>query len=171
MNKLIVSSVFALVAIVAHAQPSMDPPKELDSFKWMAGKWSASTHWNMEGQEFDSKMDMDHDFDGQFFRSRSVTDMMGMKMTELILVGYDAKAKKINSYTFANWAPTSRLETVTFEGDKAVWAGAGWDGGDGKMTVNRSTMTKVSATEIKFVLEFKEGEKWAKVAEGTFKKQ
>lgn len=37
-------------------------------------------------------------------------------------------------------------------------------------TVSRATLTRVSNTEMKFTLEFKAGEAWAKVGNGVFKK-
>lgn len=118
----------------------------------------------------DVKMDMETRYDGKFVYSESVMDMMGMKMVEKAFLSYDAATKSYKSYTFTNWAATPRIETLTVKGDVLVFLSEPWDGGDGKLTSSRATMTKVSATEAKFLLEFKDGDKWNKVGEGTFKK-
>lgn len=169
-----ISAFFALlftICGISFAQPSMEPPAEIKKFAWMNGDWAGDVHWSMEGQEMDSKMTMKISFEGQFQKVSTVTDMQGMKMTEEAYMGWDAKSKKYKMWTFTNFSPEPRFETGTLEGDKMVTQCEPWNMGMGDPIVARATLTKKSDKVVDFTLEFKQGDKWAKVASGTFKKK
>ncbi|HZH97891.1 MAG TPA: DUF1579 family protein, partial [Fimbriimonadaceae bacterium] len=134
------------------------------------GEWSGTTKWVMQGMEGEGPMTMKNEWEGQFLKSATVTEADGVKMTELSLLGWNAKTKKFDSWTFTNFGATPRLEHGELEGDKLVMASEPWDVMGQKME-GRGTMTKKSATEILFILEFKMDGKWVKAAEGTYRKK
>lgn len=149
----------------------MEAPAEIKKLGWMVGEWTGTIKMNMQGMEFESQSTMKNEFEGQFLKSASVMDMMGMKMTETMYMGWNAAKNRYESYAFSNFSPKPRIEYGTMEGDKMTMTSEPWEVGGEAPTVGRGTMTKKSDTEIHFILEFKEGDKWVKVGEGTYKKK
>ena len=162
----------ALFAVAANAQmPDLKPSPQIEKLSWMLGKWSGSIHWTMEGMEMDATMSFENVIDGQFVRSTSVMELMGMKMTESGFTGWDDKAKAYKSWTFTNFGAGPRTETGKVDGDSMVFTSDPWQTlMSPEATVSRTTMKKVSASEIKLTLEFQQNGQFAKVGEGTFKK-
>jgi hypothetical protein len=152
--------------------PSMDSAPELKKLDWYIGKWSGKVKWTMPGMpEAEEAMSFTNTWDGQFLKSTSVMDMMGMKMTESSYLGWNPKEKRYESYTFTNFAPTPRIEHGEMKGENTmVFTSLPWDVGGMEMS-SRATLVKKSDTEVSFVLEFKMGDKFEKAGEGTFKKQ
>ena len=148
----------------------MDPPKEISDLKWCLGEWSGTMHWSMQGQESDSPSKLKIDFDGQFLREVSTQEMMGMSLVETAYMGWNEKEKRYDCWAFSNFAPTPRVEHGTVDASKWVFESEPWTV-MGQVTVGRSTVTRVSDTEMKMTLEFKDGDNWNKVAEGTMKKK
>lgn len=170
--RFVVSFVMALSVCAGVLAQEMEPPAELKKFEWMVGSWEGSTKYNMEGMDMESKDTMDIRWDGQFLRITNVGDMGPMKMTETMFISWDAASKKYKSWSFTNFAPTPRIETAEAMGDKFVSISEPWSvPGMAEATVSRFTMTKKSDTEVSFLLEFKEGDKWTKVGEGSAKKK
>lgn len=166
--------IFALLSVatcVALAQEMPAPPKEMDIFKPMIGKWKGKMSWDMEGQKTDFTMVMENVWDGQFVRSHNTMDMGGMKMTETMMFGWDPEKGKYKSWSFTNWAPTPRIEWGTVQGNQQVWISEPWDAGMGEKTESRSTITRKDAKTCEFLLEFKTDGKFAKVMWGTLTKQ
>lgn len=161
----------ALLALAALA-PAQDmaPPEELGKLSWMFGTWKGSVHMNMQGMEMDADMTVTGKMEGMFARVDTVMDMQGMKMVENGYVGWDAKEKCYKSWTFTNFSSDPRIEKGQLTGDTFVSTSEPWTV-MGDTMVGRGTMKKLSDTEIAFVLEFKEGDKWTKAAEGKLKKQ
>ncbi|HWP31474.1 MAG TPA: DUF1579 family protein [Fimbriimonadales bacterium] len=153
------------------AQPSMTPPEEIRKFGWMVGEWSGKMKWLMEGMEGEMDMTLKNEFEGQFLKTTSAMDMMGEKFTEVSFMGWDASKKRYSSWTFTNFAPLPRIEHGTMDGNKLVFISEPWLVMSEEPTVSRATLTKISDKEVSFTLEFKQEEKWEKVAEGTFKKK
>lgn len=151
--------------------PSMDPPAELKKLDWYIGEWMGKVKWTMPGMApTDEEMSFKNEWEGQFIKSSAVMSMSGQKMTETSFVGWNAKTKKYDSYTFTNFSPMPRIEHGEMDGDKFVFTSDPWDVGGMEM-IGRASMVKKSDKEIAFVLEFKLGEKFEKVGEGTFKKK
>lgn len=149
----------------------MAPPKEMDHFKGMLGKWTGNMTWEMPDQpKMEFVMKMENSWDGQFMKSSNVMDMDGMKMTETMYFGWDAEKGKYKSWSFTNWAPTPRVEWGVVEGNKHVWNSEPWDGGMGEKTTTRTTMVIKDAKTVDMTLEFKMGDKFTKVMWGTLKK-
>lgn len=171
MKKAILWAIFGLTTGAFAQMPSLEPPAEVSALKWMVGEWTSKMHWTMEGQEMDVDMTLKNEFEGQFLKQTSVTDMMGMKFNEVGYLGYDKAKKKYFMYTFTNFGPTPRIEWGTFENNRMVMISEPWDAGMGAPMTSRATLTKKSDTEVHFLLEFKNGDKWDKVGEGTFKKK
>lgn len=171
MKRAILWVIFSLTATAFAQMPSLEPPAEVTAMKWMVGEWTSKVHWTMEGQEMDADMTLKNEFEGQFLKQTSTMDMMGMKFTEVGYLGYDKAKKKYYMYTFTNYGPTPRIEWGTLENNKMVMISEPWDAGMGAPMTSRATLTKKSDTEVHFVLEFKNGDKWDKAAEGTFKKK
>lgn len=147
-------------------------PAELKKLDWLLGTWEGKVAWTMPGMSGDSTMTMKSEWDGAFFKSVSTTDMGGMKSVETGYGWYDKDKKLYKFCTFTNFAPTPRFESGTFENDTLTMVSDPWETGmPGPATVARATMVKKSATEATFMLEFKNGDKWDKVAEGKFLKK
>jgi hypothetical protein len=155
---------------VAQDMPSMEPPPELKKLEWMLGDWTIDSHWDMNGQEFDSAGTLKVSWEGQFLKMVSSSDMMGAKFDETSYLGYDAKEKKYVLWSFTNWAPTPRVERGNFEGEAFVTVSDPWDVA-GQTVTGRATQKKVSDTEATMTLEFKMGDSWVKVAESKAKKK
>lgn len=172
MKRTLALLVVVLTAVAANAQmPDLKLSPQVEKLSWMLGKWSGNMHWTMEGSEMDSTMTYENTVDGQFIRSTSVMDIMGMKMTESGFTGWDEKAKAYKSWTFTNFGNLPRTETGKLDGDTLVFTSDPWQTlMSPEPTVSRTTMKKVSDSEVKFILEFQQNGKFEKVGEGTFKK-
>ncbi len=159
-------------AVYAAQEPVMAPPPELKKMQFMVGEWTGKMKWTMAGVPAESSdMPFKVEWAGQFLKTSSTMTMAGMSMVETGYIGWDAKRKDYTSWTFSNFAPMPRIEHGKFEGDKFISVSEPWDTGMGEPTVGRATTTKVTDIMISFLLEFKEGDKWNKVAEGTFTKK
>lgn len=164
----LLAAVFA--ACAASAQGPMEPPAELKKLDWMLGEWTSTVKWTYQ-MEMDVPYTVKCEWDGQFLKSTSKMDLMGMAMTQTAYYGWDAAAKKYRGWTFTNFSPEPRIESGTVSGDTLVMISEPWNVGTGELVVGRMTLTKKGATELHVVLEFKEGDKWVNAAEGTFKKK
>lgn len=173
MTRWILAATLLLVTVFAHAQaPSMEPPAELKKLDWMIGEWSGNVKMSMEGMDMEGVMTYSLSWSGQFIKGISVWDVQGMKMTEDMYMGWDPQKGKYSSYTFTNFAPTPRIEWGESKGDTTVWMSEPWITSPGQpATLSRVTLTKVSGSEMKFLLEFKAGDQWQKIGDAVFKKK
>ena len=164
--------VLASWSVLGLAQtPTIDPPAELKKLDWYIGEWTGKVKWSMPGMPpTDEEMSIKNVWDGQFIKSSSIMTMSGQKMMETSFVGWNAKTKKYDSYTFTNFAPTPRIEHGEMDGDKFAFTSDPWDVGGMEM-IGRASMVKKSDKEFTFILEFKLGDKFEKVGEGSFKKK
>jgi hypothetical protein len=165
--------IVSLAVAGATAAFSQEPPTisaELKALEWQIGTWEGTVKWSMPGMEGDSKMTMKSEWEGLFMKQTSTTEMQGMKMLEVGYLGYDPDKKKYSFHTFTSFAPTPRIEWGTVEGTKAVFVSDPWNV-MGQVTSSRATVVKKGDSEMAFTLEFKQGNSWSKVAEGTFKKK
>ena len=152
--------------------PDTSPAPEMMKFDWMVGEWTSTSTWNMpDAPEMNVESTMKVEWDGQFLRQTSVSDFDGfMKMTETMMFGYDPNKEKYHSTSFTNMAPTPRIEWGTLEGDTLVMVSEPWQI-MGDESVSRATLVKVSDDEMKFKLEFKYGDEWTVISDGTFKRK
>ena len=152
--------------------PDMSPSAEMQKWDWMVGEWTSTSTWNMpDVPEMGVETTMKVEWDGQFLRQTSVSDFDGfMKMTETMMFGYDPNKEKYHSTSFTNMAPTPRIEWGTLEGDTLVMVSEPWQI-MGDESVSRATLVKVSDDEMKFKLEFKYGDEWTVISDGTFKRK
>lgn len=158
-----------LVSAATMAQ-EVPAPAELKQLDWSIGSWEGNVKWLMPGMEGDSKMTFTNEREGHFVKSKSTSEMMGMKMTEIAYVGWNAKTGKFDSYTFTNFASTPRIEHGEVTGSKLVFVSEPWVTTSGTYT-SRATMQSPSPDTIQFFLEFQEEGKWVKAAEGQFKRK
>lgn len=170
-SRVLAAISFLVLGASAFAQvPDLNPPKQITDLSWSVGEWSGTMHWDMQGQQSDGPTTLVIDMEGQFLRQKSTQEVMGMAMTETAYMGWNEKDKRYDCWSFTNFAPTPRLEHGTVNGNTWVMESEPWDV-MGQLTTGRSTVTKVSDTEMKMVLEFKMGDTWTKVSEGTLKKK
>jgi hypothetical protein len=171
LKTFLLTLALAVSATLFAQAPSMEPPAELKKLDWYLGEWSGKVKWSfpdMPASEED--MSFKNEWEGQFMKSTSTMSMSGMKITEVGYTGWNAKTKKYDSYTFTNFAPTPRIEHGEIDGDKVVFLSEPWEVMGADMT-SRVTMMKKSAAELSFTIDFKMGENWQKVAEGSLKKK
>ena len=169
--RLVAALIFIFASISVFAQTAnLNPPKEITDLSWCLGEWSGSMHWTMQGTPaMDVATTLKVDMDGQFLREMFSQDMSGTAITETSYLGWNEKDKRYDRWIFTNYAPNPRIEHGTINGDVRVMESEPWNV-MGQTTAGRFTVTKVSNTEMKMMLEFKANDKWAKVSEGTFKK-
>ncbi|MBA3725133.1 MAG: hypothetical protein H0W86_01460 [Armatimonadetes bacterium] len=163
--------IVALAALLAFAlAPAQEKPSaEMERIAWMLGDWSGKVKWSIKGMNETVDMPYKAVMEGNFMKSTSSFQMMGMSFSEMSYLCWDSAKKRYSSYTFTKFAPTPRIEHGTLEGDKMVMISEPWTV-EGPMT-SRATITKKSDKEVHFLIEFKEGDKWVKTAEGTFTKK
>lgn len=174
LARFILSFVALLLFVGAHAQaPSMEAPPEIAKLTWTHGTWSGKVKFTMAGTpDMDADQTMTIEEDGQFLKAVTLTEMMGMKMKETTYMGWNADKKLYSAHTFTNFSPEPRVEWGTIEGDVWTMTSEPWKvGGQPEPTTGRVTLTRKSDTEMAFLLEFKEGDKWSKVAEGKLTKK
>ena len=173
MTRLLLAATLLLTTVFATAQvPNMEPPAELKKLEWMMGNWSGNVKMSMEGMDMEGMMTYSVTWSGQFLKSTSTWDVMGIKITEDGYTGWDAAKGKYSSYTFTNMAPTPRIEWGEMKDDTTIWTSEPWvTSHEAPATVSRATLAKLSNNELKFSLEFKTGDTWTKVGEGVFKKK
>lgn len=173
MNIKMMVSVLCVMAFgAATAQmPEMGPPAELKKLDWMIGEWTGSVNWTMEGMEGEMTHNLKHEWEGQFMKMTATGEMMGMTFTEVSYLAWDAKEKKLVSWTFTSFAPLPRIEKGTITGNTIVFISDPWDVPGGGPTVSRATLIKKSDSEMTLLLEFKEGDSWSKVGDGVYKKK
>lgn len=163
-------SLLALLSVSAFGQ-SFETPAQVKALDWMDGTWEGSIAMSIQGMDFEQKGTMTVVTDGNYKKITSNSETMGMTMVETSFCGWDAATSKYVMYTFANWVPTPRIERGSLEGTKLTMVSDPWDVPGMGPVVTRATMTKVSETEISFVMQFKEGDAWTPAGKGTYKKK
>lgn len=173
MRKALFALALVTFAVVGFAQ-GMDqsPPQQVKDLGWMVGKWTGTMDMDMDGQKTHMTVDVDIAFEFKFLKMTSVMDMQVVKMNEISYVFWDAKASKYAIHTYTDFADTPRIESGDMKDGALVTESLPWVvGGMPEPTVGRSTMKKVTDSEISTMLEFKQGDKWVVVATGTMKKK
>ncbi len=166
--RTMLTAVLACIAGAALAQ-EMGPPAELKKLDWFMGDWSGTIKWTFPGMAGEGVMSFSNVWEGQFMKNSSSMDMNGQKSTEVGFLGWNAKTKQYDSWTFTSFAPTPRVEHGTLTGDKIVFLSEPWDV-MGMAMESRAAVSKKGAAEIYFLLEFKMEGAWTKAGEGTFKR-
>jgi hypothetical protein len=172
-SRAIAAASFLVVAAFSIGQNASDlkPPKQISDLSWSVGKWSGSIHWTEPGTpEMDVMTTLVIDLEGQFLREKMTQEMMGLPITETAYMGWNEKEKRYDCWAFSNFAASPRIEHGTIDGKKWVFESEPW-AVMGQSVVGRSTVVMVSDTDMRMTLEFKMGDNWAKVAEGTLKKE
>ena len=172
MRKVFSALALLCLVVAGHAQAmDQEPPKEVKDLSWMVGKWTGTMPMEMQGQKMDVKATVTVTMDLKFIKLVTLNDMGFFKLNEVTYLHWDADAKKYGMTTFTDMADTPRYEDGTLKDGALVtvskpWAVPGMPG----PTTSRSTIKKVSDTEITVILEFKEGDKWTQVMKGNMKK-
>lgn len=172
MRRMLLMAAASIVSAFCFGQtPELTAPTEMKKFDWMVGEWSSTSKWTMEGMApMDVTSTFKAEWDGQFLKQSATSDFVGfMKMTETMMLGYDANKGEYVSYAFTNFAPTPRMEHGKLTGDTLVMVCDGWEV-MGAVTSSRATLTKVSNDELKVKLEFKTGDTWSTVTDGVYKR-
>lgn len=168
---MLLAGLIALSAVTVAQMPKAEPSAEMKKLDWQVGSWVGNVKWTMPGMEGDSTMTWKTEWDGPFLKSTSVMEVGGEKVTETGFVTFDQASKKYVMWTFTNMSVNPRIERGTLEGNSLVTVSDPWDVGMGEPSISRATVKKVSDKECTFALEFKMGDEWAPVANGTFKKK
>ncbi|MBX3111443.1 MAG: DUF1579 family protein [Fimbriimonadaceae bacterium] len=170
-----VLSALALTCLVAASfaqAPDQEPPKEIKDLSWLVGTWTGTSAMDMEGQKADVQVSVTVTMDMKFIKMVSVNDMGFFKLNEVTYLHWDAKAKKYGMSSYTDMADTPRVEEGEYKDGALVTVSKPWDvPGMPEPTTSRSTMKKVSDTEITIILEFKQGDKWVQVMKGNVKKK
>ena len=170
MRKILLIAAASFISTVCFGQAiDMAPPAEMKKFDWMVGEWTSTSKWTMTGMEpMDVTSSFKAEWDGQFLKQAATSDFAGFtKMTETMMLGWDAKRGEYVSYAFTNFAPTPRMEHGKLTGETLVMVCDSWDV-MGDVTSSRATLTKVNNDQLKIKLEFKEGDKWNVVTDAVY---
>lgn len=171
MKKIATTLLIAVAAVAICAQtPDMGPSAELKKLDWMLGEWTGKMNMDMMGSKFESVQNVKCEWDGKFMKTTSVMDVMGMKMTESMYMGYDPKTKKYTTHSFTNFSPYPRIETGELVGNKFVSISQLWEVDGMAPTTSRATLW-LEGKALKMTLEFKEGDKWTVVGSGSMTKK
>ena len=170
MRKILIFAAASIVAQACFGQtPDFAPSAEMKKLDFMVGEWTSVSTWSMEGMA-PTKVttSVKIAWDGQFLRQTTLSDYEGQfKMTETAMLGYDPAKKQYFSSAYTNVSPMPRTEHGTFDGTVMLMTSDPWEV-MGDATTGRATLTKVSNDEMKFKLEFKMGDKWVPVTEGSY---
>jgi hypothetical protein len=170
MRRALFFLIAVLSALPACAQfPGEELPPELKKLDWLMGTWSGSGNMTMQGMEQSFTIQMTNSWDGYFAKSVSTMDYSVIKVSETMMMGWDAKKGEYFSSAYTNMSPLPRVERGKMEGDALVMVSEPWEV-MGQSFVSRATMKKVDDSTIEFVLEFKNGESWEPASKVTLKK-
>lgn len=173
MKRFLLSLFVAACVVVPSVAQEMGPPVELKKLEWFLGEWTGKVKYTFPGEDpTEGEMAFKNEREANFLKSTSKFKMMGTDFVEIGYIAYNAKDKCYCSWTFTNFAPLPRIEHGTLDGDTVTFVSEPWEVGmPGGPTTGRATLKKKSDKEMTFTLEFKEGDKWNKVGEGTFTKK
>lgn len=163
---------FAFVAFSALAAPQQgDVPAELKAMSFYIGTWKGKVTWSMPGMDAATEEStLVNTWSGQFIKSESKMNVGGMEMVEASYVGWNSDKKMYVCYAFTNISPMPRIEWGSAkDANTFVFESEPWDV-MGSKTIGRATITKVGDNQMRFILEFKTGDTWMKVAEGNYTK-
>jgi len=162
------------IGMAAVAQEmEMAPPKEMKAVEFFLGNWTGTNKMTFGEQTMESPGSVKCDLflGGRFVRSMHVYDMAGMKFEGCHLLSYDTEKKKYVAWWFDQVSSQPMEMEGNFEGDgKLVMISKPTPMPGIGTAVFRSTWVKVSAQEVRFTLEQKDGEKWTPMIESVYKK-
>ena len=136
----------------------------------MLGTWSGSGKISFGGHAVDITSSLTISYEGQFLKEVSTDKSAGSTLTKTTMIGWDAKKNEYVSYTFTNMAPTARIAHGKLNGSTLVMVAEPWEA-EGFTTVERETISKVSGTKLKLILEYKQGDNWVKGMDFVLTKQ
>lgn len=169
MKRVALSLTIFLVAALGFAQ-EMPAPEELKKLDMFHGSWKGSIHGDMEGQKFEGAMTSSIAAEGMFVKVTNTMDIMGMKLTEVGYIGWDADKKKYSCHWFTNFGVTPRVELATVEGSKFVSLGEPWKSAGSTEAVSSRSTLSIEAGQMQLLVEFKMGDKWVPAFKGSLKK-
>lgn len=146
-------------------------PAEVKALDFMDGTWDFNLDMTIMGQTMTQTGTMTVSTEGMFKKMVAKGTTAGMESLEISYIGWQESKKRIQMYTFTDWAPTPREEYGTFDGKTWVTVSEPWDVPGVGVLVSRATLTKVSDKELSITIEFKNGDSWDKVGKGTYKKK
>lgn len=161
-------SVF-VVASAASAQFAT-PAKEISDLKWMVGTWETKGTFSMMGQEMEMTMEWTVTMEGPFIKGVSKQTIMGMDVMETSYLYYDAAKKELVMNSYTNLSDSPRVERGKAEANQVLLFSDPWMVMGNEMQ-SRSLLKKVSADEMSFKLEMKNGDSWDLASESVFKRK
>jgi hypothetical protein len=166
---------FACVLALAGVAQEMDmaPPKELKAVEFLLGSWSGTNKMSFGDQTMDSPGTVKSDLflGGRFVRSLHVYEIAGMKFEGCHMLSYDTEKKKYVAWWFDQVSAQPMEMDGNFEGEnKLVMVSKPTPMPGMGNVVFRSTWVKVSAQEVRFTLEQKDGDKWSPMIQSVYKK-
>ncbi len=173
MRKILLMAAASVVSALCWGQmPDTSPAPEMMKFDWLVGEWESTSTWAMpDVPEMSVETTMKVEWDGQFLRHTSVYVYAGfMNFTETLMLGYDPTTERYSSSAFTNMAPTPRIEHGRLVGSTLVMLSEPWLI-NGEESVSRATVVKTSDDAFRFILEFKDGDDWDVISDGTFRRK
>lgn len=167
MRTLLAAVVALSCAAFGSAQmPSMEPGPEMKKLDWIIGDWVGEISMSAMGMDMSGTSTYKVSWHGQQMKIDSVQVLMGMEMPETSFTAWNPETKKYEYWGYSHMAPMPRHEVGELKDGKLVMVSDPWTV-MGQTTVSRSTMW-LDGEKLKFLLEFKEGDSWNKVGDGTF---
>lgn len=155
--KRLILPLLALVPITSAFAQMPAPPKQVSDLAWMVGTWTGSGKISFGGNETEIKTTMTAAFDGMFLKINSTDESTGFKMTKTVMVGWDSANSEYVTYTFTNIAPDARIAHGKPVDGMLQTVSDPWEA-EGMKATTRETVSKVSATQCGYKIEFKQGD-------------
>lgn len=174
MKKLILTAVFAAAAFGVQAQMGTPIPKEVEGCKFMLGVWEADMTMAFMGQESKGKAKVVNSMavGGRFLRGDHQYEVPGMGTNHgMQMLTYDGGKKKWVS----QWFDSTDAGFMEMEGD---WVGNTMTltskptpmAGSDQAMIMRAIYKKIDDKTMEFRLEMKQGDQFAPMMWGTYKK-
>lgn len=170
---LVAMILLSSVALAGQGFELPPPPKELAKANFMLGKWRGTEKMpGMGGITAKASLVGKKTLDNRYYETTHVMDMgKAGKLEGLHLLSYDAFKKQYRAFWFDSSSPGVMEMSGNFQGNKLIMISKPTEvpGMPAPLTM-RATWTKHSNTKVDFLLQSKEGDKWAPMIEGTFRK-
>ncbi len=169
--KRLLALLLPFVAACALAQDvAVVVPKQIEDLKWQIGEWQGTVKMTVEGMDMDMVSTLKISQKDNVLVYDGMHEAMGSKMTELGYLWWDEAKKRYSMFTLASFGEVPRMEHGTLTGNTLVMTSEPWPI-QGQVMESRAHLIKVGNDEIKFIIDFKEGDKWTKAGEGVYKRK
>lgn len=174
MKKILATILVLTTVFSTQAQMGTPIPKELETIKYMTGKWEGTLKMSFMGQTSDSKASTVSRMGvgGRYLMGEHSYDAGGMTMYGAQMMTYDAAKKQWISWWFDSAESGAMEMTGNFDAKGVLVLISKPTPMEGmpEPIVMRASYKKVSDKHYDFTLDMKMGDKWETMMSGAYKK-